>query len=130
MMTKQHPLNKASEVAVKRYFEAFNANDFDAAAALFAKTGELRPPFGAAIVGPAAIARYLEQEAVRMTAYPEETCNDDAEDGQLRVTGQVDAIAFRVGVEWTFSFTETSKIQSLSIRLIASMKELLTMRPA
>ncbi|MEM9808559.1 MAG: nuclear transport factor 2 family protein [Cyanobacteria bacterium P01_D01_bin.56] len=119
----------ADEATIRRYFEAFNNNAFIAAAALFSPQGKLSPPFEKAIVGRAAIARYLEQKAEEMTAYPQEPYADSSEDGQLHVVGQVDAIAFKVGVEWIFSLTASSEIQSLSVRLRASMEELLTIRP-
>ena len=65
-----------------------------------------------------------------MTAHPDYLSIQNLQDEQICVGGQVDAIAFRVGVEWTFLFTEASEIKSLSIRLKASMKELLSIRPA
>lgn len=126
--TEQSQIESAFRIAITRYFEAFNANDFGAAAALFSDGGELCPPFESAVVGPEAIAHYLNQEAGQMTAHPDYLSIQDLGDGELCVGGQVDAIAFKVGVEWTFLFTEASEIKSLSIRLKASMKELLTMR--
>ena len=119
---------ESCETVAERYFKAFNENRFIAAAELFAADGELRPPFDSAIVGRTAIAEYLEQEASQMTAYPDSM--DRLENGYLQVIGKVDAIAFKVGVEWTFAFTDDMAIESLSIRLRASMRELLTLRPS
>lgn len=127
MVAQQYQTSQAHEIIAKRYFEAFNHNDFKAIAALFALEGELHPPFEQAIVGRAAIADYLEREAREMKAYPQ-SFDDLSESGELQVMGQVDAIAFKVGVEWTFSLTEAAEIQSLSVRLRASMKELLDIR--
>lgn len=121
---------KKVDIVIKRYFEAFNANNFAAAAALFSPEGKLCPPFESAVAGQGAIAGYLKQEASQMTAYPDYPSIKDLEDGQIHVLGQVDAISFRVGVEWMFLFTEASEIESLSIRLRASMKELLSIRSA
>ena len=121
-------IDKAYAKVAEQYFEAFNTNNFTTAAGLFVDEGELRPPFDSAIVGRAAIADYLEQEATQMTAYPKNL--DSLEDGCLQVIGQVDAISFRVGVEWIFIFTEAAEIKSLLIRLRTSMKELLSIRPA
>ncbi|MEM1251844.1 MAG: nuclear transport factor 2 family protein [Cyanobacteria bacterium P01_H01_bin.21] len=130
MIAAQYQVGKACENVAKRYFAAFNAHAFDAAAALFATEGALHPPFEAAIVGQAAIARYLGQEAGQMQVYPDEPYRYDGESSQLHAIGYVDATAFKVGVEWTFVFTNAIEIQSLSIRLRASMKELLAIRSA
>ncbi|MGD1856856.1 MAG: nuclear transport factor 2 family protein [Leptolyngbyaceae cyanobacterium] len=129
MITEQQtdkPVSKAHRAVVEQYFKAFNTNDFTTAAGLFSAEGELHPPFDEAIVGPTAIAAYLQQEASKMKAYPKSIAGADRE--QVEVIGQVDAVVFKVGVRWTFSLTEAAKIRTLSIRLLASMKELLTMR--
>ena len=127
IVIKTDLIDKSLVAVVERYFKAFNENNFAAAADLFAAAGELCPPFDSKIVGRAAIADYLTQEATQMTACPKRL--DSLEDGHLRVVGLVDAIAFKVGVEWIFTFAATSEILSLSIRLRASMKELLSIRP-
>ena len=129
MTTNVCQIDKTCEIASRRYFEAFNTNSFETAAALFASDGQLQPPFDSPIVGPAAIAQYLKQEASQMTAYPDAFHEYSAESRTLQVTGQVDAMSFKVGVEWRFSFTSTADIKSLSVRLRASMKELLAIRP-
>ncbi|MEO0348435.1 MAG: nuclear transport factor 2 family protein [Cyanobacteria bacterium P01_A01_bin.15] len=114
--------------AIRRYFETFNLHDFGAAAALFSVQGELHPPFEDAIVGRAAIAAYLSQEASQMKLFPGEPTVDGSDASRLVVLGHVNAIAFKVGIKWTFLLTKESEIESLSIRLRASMQELLTLQ--
>lgn len=114
--------------AVRRYFETFNLHDFGATAALFSAKGELHPPFEDAIVGRTAITAYLSQEASQMSLFPGEPTGDKSDANRLEVLGHVNAIAFKVGVKWTFLLTKESEIESLSIRLRASMQELLTLQ--
>ncbi|WP_204137989.1 nuclear transport factor 2 family protein [Halomicronema sp. CCY15110] len=120
-----------AETIVEHYFSSFNAGDFDATAALFAIDGALHPPFESAIVGTAAIAQYLKAEAEGMQAYPEmlEVTQTDASSRRILVKGRVKALVFKVNVAWTFEIDETEQIRSAEIKLLASMQELLSLRP-
>ncbi len=51
-----------TEPSVLRYFETLNAGEFEATAALFAEDGVMHPPFESGIVGPNAIAAYLNKK--------------------------------------------------------------------
>ncbi|MEM8808159.1 MAG: hypothetical protein AAGF01_19230 [Cyanobacteria bacterium P01_G01_bin.38] len=37
---------------------------------------------------------------------------------------------FKIGVEWQFTLTSEVEIEAVSIKLLASMKELLSLRPS
>lgn len=126
-MTAPQQLETYQEAAARQYFELFNSNDFTAIGALFAKDGQLVPPFDEAIVGPGAITTYLEKEAGSMTVFPE-AYEVRLGENQCQVLGYVNAIAFKVGVEWMFCFSQAREISSLSIRLRASMGDLLKLR--
>ncbi|NEP16352.1 MAG: nuclear transport factor 2 family protein [Leptolyngbya sp. SIO4C1] len=123
---------KPTEVAtVDRYFESFNQNDFVQTATLFAPTGRLHAPFESPIEGRAAVLDYLRQEASNMRAFPAEHCSETLADGQTEVTvrGQVQTAAFRVNVEWRFVLTAAAAIAAVHVKLLASMKDLLSLRP-
>lgn len=53
------------EPAVLRYFETFNAGDFEATANLFAAEGVLNAPFTEPIVGKSAIRHLLKSGSLR-----------------------------------------------------------------
>lgn len=118
------------EPVVVRYFETFNANEFQATAELFAPKGQLKPPFEAAIEGPSAIASYLQAEAQGMTLQPRQGIAEIQEDQriQIQVSGQVQTSAFSVNVAWTFVLSSDQKILSVAIKLLASPQQLLNLR--
>ncbi len=120
-----------AEPTVESYFASFNAGDFEVTAALFVPDGELRPPFESAIVGPDAIAQYLKTEAEGMQAYPESLELRPIGEGgrQILVRGRVKALVFKVVVAWVFELTESEQIRSVEVNLLASMQELLSLRP-
>lgn len=120
----------SAEPTVERYFESFNAGDFDATAALFTAEGQLQPPFESAIVGTDAIARYLKAEAEGMQAYPQKLAVESVTDVTRRIVvkGHVKAIVFRVNAAWIFDLNARGEIQSVSVKLLASMQELLSLR--
>ena len=120
-----------AEPTVESYFAGFNAGDFDFTAALFAPDGELRPPFESAIVGPEAIAQYLKAEAEGMQACPESLDVQLLGEGcrQISVRGRVKALVFKVSVAWIFELNEDEQIRSVEVKLLASMQELLSLRP-
>jgi hypothetical protein len=134
--TETHPSSLQAnalqaEPIVERYFSSFNAGGFDTTAALFAADGALHPPFESAIVGTGAIAQYLKAEAEGMQAYPEtlEVTQTSPNSRQILVKGRVKALVFKVNVAWTFEINETGHIRSAVIKLLASMQELLSLRP-
>lgn len=117
------------EPVVLRYFETLNAGEFEATAALFDSEGSLKPPFEAAVVGPVAIATYLEQEAKGIKLLPRQGAIE-LENGQrqAQVSGKVQTSLFTVNVVWTFVLNDLDQIVSARIKLLASPKELLNLR--
>jgi len=118
------------EPVVERYFESFNAGDFEATAALFATDGQLQPPFETPIKGIEAIAAYLQAEAEGMQAYPKALETEPPAESCRRVVvrGQVTAIMFKVNAAWVFDLNEADQIQRVRVKLLASMQELLGLR--
>ncbi|MEM6519858.1 MAG: nuclear transport factor 2 family protein [Cyanobacteria bacterium P01_C01_bin.70] len=115
---------------IRRYFDSFNAGEFETTAALFAVDGQLHAPFEEPIVGTAAISQYLQAEAAGMQAYPkvlDPVSQSDCGDRTI-VRGQVQAIAFKVHVAWIFDLSEANQIQRLQVKLLASMTDLLKLR--
>lgn len=120
-----------SQPVVLKYFETFNAEDFDVTANLFAAEGELKPPFEKSIVGREAIAAYLKKEAQGMKAYP---CEETIEllennDKKVLVSGMVQTPLFGVNVAWQFILNPENEIASVRIKLLASLQELATLKP-
>ncbi len=115
---------------VLQYFETFNAGAFTATAALFAVDGELHPPFESPVVGVAAIAAYLEQEANGMELQPRQAVTTVLEDGnlQIQVRGYVKTPWFGVNLAWTFVLNPAQEIVVAAIKLLASPQELLKLR--
>ena len=124
------PLLLSAEPSVERYFESFNAGDFETTATLFAVDGQLQPPFEDPITGTAAIAAYLQAEAEGMQAYPKAIELEPSADQRRRVIvrGQVTATVFKVNAAWIFDLNEANQIQWVRIKLLASMQELLSLR--
>ncbi len=115
---------------VLQYFETFNAGAFTTTAALFAVDGELHPPFESPVVGEAAIAAYLEQEANGMHLQPKHAVTNPLEDGNLhiQVTGYVKTPWFGVNLAWNFVLNPAQEIVIVAIKLLASPQELLKLR--
>ena len=122
--------DRLSEPAICRYFETFNAQDFQATASLFAPDGALCPPFETAVVGQAAIADYLEKEAKGMKALPQQETIQPLENGSVeyRVTGKVLTSLFSVNIAWKFVIDPQSKISTLQVKLLAALEELLKLK--
>ncbi len=112
------------------YFEQFNAGNFQAVSQLFAIDGALQPPFEAMVVGPDAIAVYLEQEATGFQLHPQAGQMTPLDNGctQFDVQGHVQTPWFNVKVCWTFILSPTQEIFIVRINLLASLKELLPLR--
>jgi len=108
------------------YFATLNAGEFAATAALFPSEGVMHPPFESGIIGPAAIATYLEQEAQGLTAYPIEGTVKTLDNGEIQVLvgGKVDTSWCSVNVAWQFILNQEQKILFAKIKLLASMQEL------
>ncbi|NER82184.1 MAG: nuclear transport factor 2 family protein [Leptolyngbya sp. SIO1D8] len=117
---------------VECYFQTFNQGDFLATAQLFAESGQLLPPFETPILGQDAIHDYLEQEAAGMQATPKEVCTELLEAGYQRITvrGNVKALVFSVNAAWIFELDPQEKILQVEVRLLASLQDLLAIRPA
>ena len=120
------------EKTVEQYFHTFNEGAFDKTAQLFTAAGELRPPFEEPLVGYEAIRAYLKQEAEGMEAFPKELEIELGEGDRRRiiVRGQVTAVVFKVNCAWIFELTPDGEIDWVRIKLLASMQELLDIRPA
>ena len=122
------------EPAVLSYVEAMNADNFDAAVALFTPDGALQPPFQKPIVGHEAIARYMREEAQGLNMMPQQGISEVQADGskQLKVTGVVQTPWFGVNVgmniAWRFLINPQGKIFFVAIDMLASPEELLNLR--
>lgn len=117
--------------AVQRYFETFNAGDFEATANLFAEDGVLHAPFEEPIVGKSSIASYLKTEARGMHLAPQQSVNKILQDStvEIQVSGRVQTPAFSINVGWVFLLNFQQEILSVTVKLLASPQELLTLRP-
>ena len=120
---------------IKQYFLTFNSGDFEATSVLFAEDGVLFPPFEDGILGPEAIATYLKAEASGMQLNPRTATLYPLEDtppqpGQkVEVKGTVKTPLFGVPVRWIFRVDAGDRICSVGIQLLASLGELLQLRP-
>lgn len=119
-----------TEPTVLRYFENLNAGDFEATSDLFAVDGAMHPPFESAIVGPDAIAAYLQQEAQGMKLEPRQGIAQtlDNEQIQVQVSGKVQTSWCGVNVSWLFVLNQKHEILSATVKLLASPQELLNLR--
>ncbi|MBE9191539.1 orange carotenoid-binding protein [Gloeocapsopsis crepidinum LEGE 06123] len=124
-----------TDSTVLNYFAALNADDFEAALALFTPDGALQPPFQKPIVGPDAIAKYMRSEAQGLNLMPQQGISETLPDGskQLKVTGVVQTPWFGVNVGmnigWRFLLNPQGKIFFVAIDMLASPQELLSLRP-
>ncbi|MBD2296967.1 nuclear transport factor 2 family protein [Anabaena sphaerica FACHB-251] len=120
-----------TEPAVLGYIEAMNADDFDAAIALFTPDGALQPPFQKPIVGTQAISKYMREEAQGLNMMPQKGICEVQGDGskQLKITGVVQTPWFGVNVgmniAWRFLINPQGKIFFVAIDMLASPQELL-----
>jgi hypothetical protein len=110
-----------------------NANDFEAAAHLFAPDGVLQPPFQKPIAGREAILAYMREECQGLKMMPQRGVVDSAEDGYtpIKVTGKVQTPWFGnsvgMNIAWRFLLNSQSQIVFVAIDLLASPKELLNL---
>ncbi len=119
-----------SQPVLVRYFETFNGGEFAETAALFASEGILNAPFEEPIVGRDAIAAYLDAEARGMQLFPRKGRVEPSEDNQtqVEVKGHVQTPWFSVNVGWIFLLNAQQEILSVTVKLLASLEELVKIR--
>lgn len=117
--------------SITSYFATLNQEQFDLTAQLFSEQGQLNPPFDTPLIGQAAIANYLKQEATDMSLQPASETSQTLDNGQtdVEVRGKVSTSTFSVGVVWNFLIAENGEIDLVKVNLLASLKELLHLRP-
>ncbi|MEL6159664.1 MAG: ketosteroid isomerase family protein [Cyanobacteria bacterium J06627_32] len=122
---------------LQQYFDTLNAQAFDQTAQLFLPEGQLVPPFENAIVGRAAIAAYLADQALDMTLVPRQlerieptTPAEASEDNYQRLTvmGKVKTPIFKVNVAWHFVLDAAGSIKTVNVKLLAKLTQLLTIK--
>ena len=119
------------KAVVAQYFSLFNLGEYHQVAKLFAVKGSLYPPFEAPIVGQDEIAAYLIKEADGMRLEPSDLDVHAMADGgfKVHVRGKVTALVFKVSVTWCFILNENNEIESVRVDLLATLEELLKLRP-
>ncbi len=115
------------EPTVSQYFTTLNDGCFAQTAALFLKSGTLKPPFDKVIQGREAIAAYLAKEARGMKFCPEQGRFEANRKGQIQISvqGKVDTSFFAINVSWLFQLTDAKEILSVEVKLLAALNELL-----
>lgn len=118
------------EPVILHYFTALNAGEFERVSQLFAIDGVLKPPFEDMVVGPAAIAAYLDKEARGFRLEPRSGTATELENGctEFEILGTVQTPWFGVNVAWTFILSPARAIFLVKVKLLASLKELLPLR--
>ncbi len=130
---KKVQIDGITEPAVIKYIESMNADNFDAAVALFADDGALQPPFHKPIAGKQAIGKYMREEAQGLNMMPKKGISESRPDGskQLKITGVVETPWFGANVgmniAWRFLVNPEGKIFFVAIDMLASPKELLNL---
>jgi hypothetical protein len=124
------PVASALPTVIARYFESFNAEDFELTASLFAEDGALHPPFDAAIVGRKEIASYLEIEAKSMKLQPLHCSATTLEDSnsEYTVVGRAETSIFSVNISWLFVVNPNLEIVVTRVKLLASLAELVNFK--
>jgi hypothetical protein len=118
---------------VLSYINNMNANDFEAAIALFIPDGALQPPFQKPIVGRDAILAYMREECQGLKMMPERGVAEPSDQGYtpIKVTGKVQTPWFGASVgmniAWRFLLDPQDKIFFVAVDLLASPKELLNL---
>ncbi len=122
---------QCEELAIQSYFSTLNQGQFELTAALFSDQGQLVPPFESPVIGQQAINKYLQQEATDMKFQPRSATSQVLANGQtdVEVRGQVSTSLFTVNVVWNFLISSQGKIDLVKVNLIASMQELLRIKP-
>lgn len=119
-----------NEPIISTYFKTLNAGDFQATSQLFTSEGVLHPPFEDTIVGPEAIAAYLEKEAKGFLLQPRQGIERPGEDGttEIEVIGTVQTPWFSVNVRWLFALSAEKRLLRVKVKLLAAMQDLLNLR--
>ncbi|HEY9828113.1 MAG TPA: ketosteroid isomerase family protein [Stenomitos sp.] len=118
------------ESVIESYFVAFNQEDFEQVSHLFAVQGSLNPPFAKEVKGKEEILNYLNAEAMGMQALPKSGVEQESTDAtqSYQVIGLVKTSFFTVNVSWTFQLNAAKEIETLTVRLLADLPELLGLR--
>jgi hypothetical protein len=124
------PIPGIDDAVVSHYFSTINAGNFQATGQLFAVDGALQPPFEPMVVGPEAIAQYLQTEANGFKLHPKQGTSKSLENGctEFEVTGRVQTPWFSVNVCWVFILSPWKEIFLVKVKLLASLQELLQFR--
>ncbi len=115
---------------ILRYFERLNNGEFQATSQLFASDGALQPPFETDVIGPEAIAAYLEQEAKGFILEPQHGVSTLLDNGctEFLIGGKVHTPWFSVNVSWQFILSPAQEIFIAKVKLLASLQELVHLR--
>jgi hypothetical protein len=118
------------EPVISDYFLKLNQGDFIGVAHLFADQGCLCAPFQSGICGRDAIYDYLQAEGKGMTAVPKSGSIELLPNGgtEHHLVGQVRTRLFTVNVAWTIELNSAKEITSVTVKLLAELKELLGLR--
>jgi Orange carotenoid protein, N-terminal/Nuclear transport factor 2 (NTF2) domain len=122
-----------NNATILSYMDNMNAFDFQAAVALFAAEGALKPPFQEPIVGQENILAYMRDECYGLRLLPQQGVSEPAEAGftQIKVTGNVQTPWFgdKVGINlaWRFLLNLEGQIFFVGIDVLASPQELLNL---
>ncbi|WP_448525519.1 nuclear transport factor 2 family protein [Parathermosynechococcus lividus] len=124
-------IDGVSEATIAAYFAGLNAEAYPDVANLFATDGVLVPPFEEPVVGPAAIATYLAQEAVGMRVVPTkgELLSHEPHERVYRIVGQAKLPLFTVNVAWQFGLNPQDQITGVKVDLLATLEELFSYQP-
>jgi hypothetical protein len=131
LSTSKLQIEGVTETTILKYFITLNAGEFKQTAALFAEDGVMNPPFESAIIGPNAIATYLNKEAQDIKADPQQGISENLPDHhtQIQVTGKAETSWCGVNVLWLFILNQNKQIVEATIKLLASPQDLLSLRP-
>lgn len=123
-------IDGVDEAVVLQYFQSLNAGNFETTSQLFAVDGMLEPPFEAAVIGPTAIAHYLNQEAQGIKLKPLRGTRTLLDNGcvSYEIVGNVQTPWFSVNVCWEMILSPTQEIFVVRVKLLASLQELLHLR--
>jgi hypothetical protein len=115
------------EPVISNYFLKLNQGDFTGVAQLFAERGRLFAPFQSEICGRQGIYDYLQAEGQGMTAVPKSGSIELLPNGgtEHHLVGQVRTRLFTVNVAWTIELNPVKEITSVTVKLLAELKELL-----
>ncbi|WP_416667771.1 YybH family protein [Egbenema bharatensis] len=119
-----------AEQTLDRYFKTLNAGDFAGTASLFAEDGVMHPPFESGMVGQEAIVDYLNKDAQGLHIIPLRKTIESLDSGDVcyKIVGTAQTALFSVNVGWNFVLNDSAEICSVEVKLLAALKELLTLK--